>query len=141
MLHTALIHPQLLGALAALGHGSQVLLADGNFPVQTGANPSAARVYLNVRPGLLSVDDVLEPISSVVPIESAQVMGTPDGTPVDAHAGYRALLGPAVPVEALGRFEFYDASRGPDVGLVIATGDLRLYANVLVTIGVRPPER
>ncbi|HEY5516136.1 MAG TPA: RbsD/FucU domain-containing protein [Pengzhenrongella sp.] len=37
----------------------------------------------------------------------------------------------------LGRFEFYDASCTRDVGVVVATADLRIYANLLLTIGVR----
>ncbi|WP_418605716.1 RbsD/FucU domain-containing protein [Georgenia sp. SUBG003] len=39
----------------------------------------------------------------------------------------------------LGRREFYDACRGPDLALVVATGDQRLYANLLLTLGVRGP--
>lgn len=137
MLRHTLLHPQLLGTLAALGHGSKVLIADGNYPFLTGANPSAVRVFLNIRPGMLTVDQVVEPLLSAVPIESAAVMVPPDGTPIEAHDGYRELLGTAVPFEALGRFDFYDRSREPDVGLVVATADLRVYANLLLTIGVR----
>jgi hypothetical protein len=39
----------------------------------------------------------------------------------------------------LRRFEFYDAARGPDLALVIATGERRIYANILLTIGVVSP--
>ena len=38
------------------------------------------------------------------------------------------------------RFEFYDAVRDPDTALVIATGEQRIYANILLTIGVVPPQ-
>jgi L-fucose mutarotase len=40
----------------------------------------------------------------------------------------------------MGRFEFYDAARGPNVALVIATGEQRIYANILLTLGVVPPD-
>ena len=41
---------------------------------------------------------------------------------------------------ALGRLDFYAACRGSDLALCVATGDDRLYANVLLTIGyVTPP--
>ncbi len=43
-----------------MGHGSRVLLADGNFPFATHTNPAAAHVYLNVRPGLVNVTDILD---------------------------------------------------------------------------------
>jgi L-fucose mutarotase len=51
MLRTQLIHPQILGALAEAGHGSQVLISDGNFPHVTATPPGARRVYLNLSPG------------------------------------------------------------------------------------------
>ena len=35
---------------------------------------------------------------------------------------------------------FYEATRADTLGLVIATGDVRPYANVLLTIGVILPE-
>ena len=50
MLRTQLIHPQILGALAEAGHGSQVLISDGNFPHVTATPPGARRVYLNLSP-------------------------------------------------------------------------------------------
>ena len=34
------------------------------------------------------------------------------------------------------RFAFHDAAGTPDVCLTIATGDQRIYANLLLTIGV-----
>jgi L-fucose mutarotase/ribose pyranase (RbsD/FucU family) len=38
-----------------------------------------------------------------------------------------------------GRLDFYAACREPDLAVCVATGDARLYANVLLTIGyIRP---
>jgi L-fuconate dehydratase len=59
MLTTTLIHPQILAALASAGHGSQVLVADGNYPFSTGAPAGAEWVFLNLAPGLLDVTQVL----------------------------------------------------------------------------------
>ena len=53
-----------------------------------------------------------------------------------AIAEYRSMLAP-LPVDTLGRFEFYDAARSPDLALAIVTADVRTYANLLLTIGVR----
>ncbi|WP_043502822.1 RbsD/FucU domain-containing protein [Georgenia sp. SUBG003] len=138
MLLGPLTHPGLAGTLAAAGHGSQVLLADGNYPHSTGARESVPRVHLNLRPGLLDVDQVLEVLLAAVPVEAAAVMTPGDGQEVPAHTGYRAVLG-EVGWRELGRREFYDACRGPDLALVVATGDQRLYANLLLTLGVRGP--
>lgn len=135
MLKTDLIHPQLLAALGRAGHGSKIMLSDGNFPHGTGANPAAERIYLNVAPGLLRVDQVLAPLLATVPVEAAEVMASPDGE-VEAVAGYRAML-PGAPFTTHERLEFYAAARAADVAIVIATGDQRVFANLLLTIGVR----
>lgn len=136
MLTSALIHPPLLAALANCGHGSQVLIADGNFPYATVVGPNATVVHLNVRPGLLTVDEVLDAVTGTVAFEAATVMAPPQQATVPAHAGYGDALGTNVPVTGIDRFAFYDAVRSSDVGLVIATGDQRAYANLLLTIGV-----
>jgi L-fucose mutarotase len=139
VLRFPLIHPPLLAALAAAGHGSRVLLADANYPHATGAHPRAARVFLNLRPGLLTVDQVLEPVLAAIPVEAACVMRPDDGSTPDVFARYRELLGDDVPLQPLGRHEFYSACREPDLAICVATGDDRLYANVLLTIGfIRP---
>jgi predicted ATPase len=54
---------------------------------------------------------------------------------------YAALLPAGTPVEVVERFAFYELGRRPDVTLVIATGDQRLYANLLLTIGYIDPAR
>lgn len=145
MLSYDLLHPDLLRALAAAGHGSRILLADANYPHSTGAHPAATRVHLNLRPGLVTVEQVLEVLLDAVPLESATVM-VPGGVAGDVvaadeaipvHAVYRAALGDGVAWEELDRFGFYEAARGDDVALVVATGEQRVYANLLLTIGVR----
>ena len=139
VLRFPLIHPPLLAALAACGHGGKVLLADANYSSATNAHPDAMVVYLNLRPGLLTVDQVLEPLLAAVPVEAADVMTPGDGTEPEAFARYRELLGPAVPLRPLERFPFYAACREPDLAVCVATGDDRLYANLLLTIGFVAP--
>ncbi|WP_405799523.1 RbsD/FucU domain-containing protein [Streptomyces sp. NBC_01506] len=136
MLLTSLLHPGILHALAGAGHGARVLLADGHYPASTATGERARTVHLNLTPGLLDVTTVLDVLLGAVTVESAQVMVPPEGEPEPpAVAEYRKRLAPA-PVGALGRFEFYDAARSPDVALTIVTADIRTYANLLLTIGV-----
>lgn len=137
MLNYTLTHPPLLGALAAAGHGSRVLLADGNYPSATARPPHVPVIHLNLRPGLLTVTDVLGPVLEAVNVEAAQVMALPDGGSVPAHAEYRGMLGDGVAFSVLERFAFYEAARSSDLALVVATGDQRICANLLLTIGVR----
>ncbi|WP_433891003.1 RbsD/FucU family protein [Streptomyces sp. CA-111067] len=138
MLRYQLTHPTILAALASAGHGSRVLISDGHYPHTTGANPAAERVYLNLSPDRLLVTEVLDALTDAVPIESATVMSPPPEDPEPAiFADFRAAL-PALPgLDALDRFAFYAAARTADTALVIATGDRRTYANLLLTIGVR----
>lgn len=139
MIMGELIHPQLLAALGSAGHGSKILLSDGNYPHETGAAASATRIYLNVAPGLLTVDQVLSVLVSTVPIESAEIMRTGDGSEAVAVTGFRGALD-GVEFTTHPRTEFYEAARGADVAIVVATGDVRLYASLLLTIGVWHPE-
>jgi L-fucose mutarotase len=140
VLRTRLIHPQILGALATAGHGSQVLLADGNYPHATATPPGATRVYLNLAPGRVTVTEVLEALAPTVPVEAAAVMRPHDAEVPAVLQEYAALLPPGTPVEAVERSAFYELARGRDVTLAIATGDQRLYANLLLTIGVVDPD-
>lgn len=136
MLRTDIIHPELLAALARSGHGAKLLIADGNYPHSTGAPVTAERVHLNLSPGLVSVPQVLRPLALTVPIESAEIMLTADRGEAPIVAEYRSLLPRAV-FTGHERFAFYDAARHRDVTLLIATGEQRQYANLLLTVGVR----
>ncbi len=137
MLTTRLLHPTVLKVLAASGHGGKVLIADGNYPFVTRANPSAERVYLNLVPGVLNVTDVLEAILTVIPVEAAHVMLTDDGTEPEIYADFRQML--TVDLQPMRRHDFYEFARDPDLALVVATAEQRLYANIILTIGVVPP--
>ncbi len=140
MLTTRLTHPEILAALAGAGHGSQVLIADGNYPFSTGSNPAAKRVYLNLTRGFAPVDEVLAVLVAAIPIEAAHVMMPEDGREPPIFAAFRDALPEGVGLRPLGRFAFYEAARGADVALVVATGEQRIYANILLTIGVVPPD-
>ena len=144
MLKSRLLHPQILAALSRSGHSSKILISDGNFPHWTRRGPNADVVYLNLSPGVPTVTQVLKAVLSAVPIEAAAVMDYvrtgPYALPADppAWAEYGKLLTDAsgVTPERVERFAFYDAAQQPDVCLTIATGDQRVYANLLLTIGV-----
>ncbi len=139
MLKTKLLHPEILQALGSSGHGGKVLIADGNYPVGTRANPVAQRVYLNLAPGLVTVTDVLRVLVEAIPIEAVAVMLPESGEEPSIYRDFRSILPPGLALKPLGRFEFYDTARDQDTALVIATGEQRIYANILLTIGVVMP--
>jgi L-fucose mutarotase len=140
MLTTTLLHPEILRALGRAGHGSQVLIADGNYPFSTGSPATAEKVYLNLKPGMVSVTDVLEALVDSIPIEAATVMVPDDRTDQPVFLEFRRLLPKQLELTRIGRFEFYDRARSNDTALVVATGEQRIYANILLTIGVRAPK-
>jgi len=77
MLNGKLIHPEILEVLGRAGHGSKILIADGNFPFTTKSSPNARKVFLNLSPGLVGWVDVLTAICSAIVVERAFVMAPP----------------------------------------------------------------
>ena len=145
MLKTGLLHPQILAALARSGHGSKVLISDGYYPHWTTRGPNAEVVYLNLAPGKCTVTEVLEVLLTAVPVEAAEIMDTLKSGPYAMKEDpaiwgeFRQIIKAAGLTLELGkieRFAFYETASKPDVCLVIATGEQRIYANLLLTIGV-----
>ena len=148
MLKYKLIHPEILAILGRSGHGSKILIADGNYPFVTRLGKKATLVNLNLMPGLVSGVQALESLVYAVPIERAQVM-QPEKTGPYAMltappiwADYRRILlesGHDITLESIERFQFYQEASSDDVALTIATAEQQLYANILLTIGVVRP--
>jgi L-fucose mutarotase len=145
MLKGTLIHPQILEALGRAGHGSKVLIADGNYPAGTTLGSNARLVSLNLTPGVINATQALEAVASAIPIEAAGVMATLKSGPYAMSedppiwAEFRQILKKAGfdrNVDEIERFDFYKAAAQPDVALTIATAEQRIYANIILTIGV-----
>ena len=134
MLKGNLIHPDLMAALALCGHGDKVLIADGNYPLDSKTG-DAEKIYLGLKPGLPTVTDVLEAIQSVVNIEKAEVMDPADGTTPEIFGEFQTMLG-GMELDKLGRYEFYDACCLPQVRVAVSTGEKRTFANLLIIVGV-----
>ena len=149
MLNFPLIHPDILRVLGRAGHGSQILIADGNYPFRTTLGANAELVSLNLSPGIVSATDVLAALVAAVPIESAAVMAYATEGPYamaedpPIWGEFRDILaagGFTEPMEKMERFAFYDAGRGRDVALAVATAEQRIFGNVLLTMGVIKPD-
>jgi L-fucose mutarotase len=145
MLKTSILHPQILSALGRAGHSSKILIADGNYPFHTKRGPNADVVFLNFAPGQMNVTDVLMGIANSVPLELAEVMEPTRTGPYamkndpPIFEEFRRIVkarNAALDLTKIERFAFYDAAGSKDVTLTIATGEQRIYANILLTIGV-----
>ena len=133
MLTGKCIHPELMRVVSLLGHGDKILIADGNYPLASKTG-DAPKVYLGLTPGLPTVTDVLAALQSVANFEKAEVMDPADGTTPAIFGEFQQMLG-GMELDKLGRYEFYDACCVPGVRLVISTGEQRVFANVLLTVG------
>ena len=132
--------------LAAAGHHSKVLIADGNYPASTTLGPNAELVSLNLSPGVVTVTQVLRALVATIPIEAAQtMMYEKDGpyaldTDPPVWEEYRAVIKEAnlqIELEPIDKWDFYPAVSTPDLALTIQTADQQRFANLLLTIGVR----
>lgn len=148
MLKHSLIHPVINQVLGRAGHHSKVLIADGNYPAYNTLGPHAELVCLNLAPGVVNCCQVLEALLTAIPIEAANTMGIPADDPYAQQgdppvwADYRRILragGSAVSLEPIQKWDFYEAVASRDHVLTIQTGDQALWANLLLTIGVRKP--
>lgn len=135
MLTSQLIHPEIMAALALCGHGSKILIADGNYPLAQKSG-NAKKIYLGLTPGSPTVTEVLKAVHSVCNFEAAEVMVPGPGKPEPAiFKEFRQELG--LELKGLDRYQFYEACmQSPDLVLAISTGEKRTFANILLTVGV-----
>jgi len=135
MLRYKLLHPHILNALGTAGHGSQILIADSNYPFSTGAPLQAEHVYLNLAPGIVSLPDVLRVLTDAIPVEAAHAIHPGGEDDPEIFGEYHQIM-PEIEIQKLERFPFYDAARSQNTALVIATGERRTWACIILTIGV-----
>lgn len=146
MLHHELLHPKISEVLARGGHYSKVLIADGNYPAYHTLGPSAELVSLNLSPGVVSCCQVLATLLTAIPIDVANTMMYPQTGPYALPAdppvwdAFRKLFtdaGKEIDLEPIPQMEFYDAVQSREHILTIQTADQAIFANLLLTIGVR----
>jgi L-fucose mutarotase len=85
---------------------------------------------------MLTVTQVLDVLLDAIPVEAATVMQTPDGVSPPIHQEFATLLPMGIEIKQLERYAFYDAVSSPQTALIIATGESRRFANLLLTVGV-----
>ncbi len=136
MLKTTCINPNLIGLLAQCGHGDKVLIADGNYPLASNTGANTAKIYLGLTHGIPLVTQVLEVLGKTVAIENAEVMVPETGDDPKIFLDFKNLLPDDVKLNKVGRYEFYSACKKDNVKIAISTGEQRVFANILITIGV-----
>lgn len=135
------LSPDLLKALAEMGHGDELVIADGNFPCHSvGKNAKVIRADGHGVPEILDAVLQLIPLDTYVekPVGLMEVVkGDTCPTP-PIWAEYERILNKYEPehhdIEFIDRFAFYD--RAEKTYLIIATGEKAIYANILLKKGV-----
>ena len=133
-----LLTPDLLSTLRAMGHGDEIAIVDGNYPASSAGPPV-------IRLDGVSADAVLHAVLSVLPLDDfvpeaawcMAVVGDPEAEPPifddfrDALARHESA---EFTLNKLERFAFY--ARVSGCFAVVATGERRLYGNVILKKGV-----
>lgn len=135
------ISPDLLKALAEMGHGDELVIADGNFPCH-----SVGKNAIVIRADGHGVPEILEAVLSLIPLDTYTqkpvalmevVKGDTCGTP-EIWGTYEDILNKYEPthhdIDYTERFAFYE--RAKRAFLIIATGEKAIYANILLKKGV-----
>lgn len=136
-----LLSPDLLQTLRAMGHGDEIVVADANYPAESMGLPV-------IRLDGVSATAVLDAILSVMPLDTfvpeaawrMEVVDDPDADqPIFAEfsASIRHHEGDTFRLGQLERFAFY--ARAKTCFAVVATGERRLYGNVILKKGVVRP--
>jgi len=137
-----ILSPQLLKVLCEMGHSDTIVIADGNFPVESmGKNAVVVRADGHGVPELLDAILQLMPLDSYIedPVKLMEVMpGDPTPTP-EIWSTYEEIVSKHDErgkdcIGHVERFSFYDLSK--EAYCIIATGEKAVYANVLLQKGV-----
>ncbi|NLG89993.1 MAG: L-fucose mutarotase [Clostridiaceae bacterium] len=133
-----ILSPELLKVLMEMGHGDEIVLADGNFPAASIANRLVRCDGHNI-PELLDAILKFFPLDPYVdsPVALMQVVpGDPVETPI--WDVYKDIVNRYEPennkFEHIERFAFYE--RAKKAYAVVATGEKALYANIILKKGV-----
>ncbi len=135
------ISPELLKALAEMGHGDELVIADGNFPCH-----SVGKNAVVIRADGHGVPEILDAVLKLIPLDTYTekpvalmevVKGDTCGTP-EIWQTYEEILTKYEPdhheIDYTERFAFYERAKG--AYLIIATGEKAIYANILLKKGV-----
>ena len=130
-----ILSPELLKVLAEMGHGDEIVIADGNFP--------SVSMNVNViRADGLGVEELLRGIMKLFPLDrvvekNVFLMDVPQGEEKPAIWNkYRSSIeesGEVYCEEYLERYAFYE--RAKKSFAVVATSEKALYANIIIRKG------
>ena len=132
-----LLTPDLLHALASMGHGDAIAIVDANFPAATTGKRVIAVAGAGAHEVLAAVLDVMPLDALASPAAfTMTVVGEADALP-EPVADFAAVMADHdladIEIGQLERQAFYDRAR--EAFAVVRTGELRPYGNILLVKG------
>lgn len=137
----SVLSPELLKVLCEMGHSDRIVIADGNFPVESmGKNAVVVRLDGHGVPEILDAILRVFPLDTYVehPVNLMEVMpGDPVETPIWEE--YKEIISRyddrgSAAVGNIERFAFYEEAK--TAYAIVATGEMAVYANVMLQKGV-----
>jgi L-fucose mutarotase len=142
-----LLNAEVLGALRAMGHGDDLIVADTNFPSDSIARQTRLGKLLRI--DNVTAAEAVAAILSVYPLDTfvddaagrMEIVGGPDEVPPVQQEVQKEIdkaegkSWPMIPVE---RYAFYE--RAKQAYCVIQTGERRFYGCFAFRKGVVPPD-
>jgi L-fucose mutarotase len=133
-----ILSPELLKVLMEMGHGDELVIADGNFP-------SSSVAQKLVRLDGIAIPQILEAVLKLFPLDTytekpVSLMAVTPGDNVKPviWEEYKKIIKesrePFSEFNYIERFAFYE--RAKKAYAVVATGELALYANIILKKGV-----
>ena len=136
-----ILGPELLHALRAMGHGDELAIVDANYP-------ALAKARRLVRLDGIDAVRVLDAVLSLMPLDdfvdcaafTMQPVDDPKSVPEVCYLFGEIVekRAPGFKTEALERFAFYGRAEGAFV--TIASGERRLYGNIILKKGIIRPD-
>ena len=131
-----IVSPELLKILCEMGHGDEIVIADGNFPSEN----YGKRV---IRADAIGGEDMLKAVISLIPLDTYaspnfMLMQTVEGdSKPSIWENYFDIANKEddnLREGYLERFAFYE--RAKQAYAIIATGEEAIYANIIIKKGV-----
>ena len=137
----AILSPDLLHALRAMGHGDEIALVDANYPAESAGPPV-------IRLDGVGMNDLIEAVLTLMPLDTyvddqafaMEVVGDPNKRE-QTHKDFDALVKkhePTMKLSLIERSAFYERVKGAYA--LVQTGERRLYGNILLKKGIIRPE-
>lgn len=134
----SLLSPELVKVLMEMGHGDEVVIADGNFP-------AASHAKHLIRCDGLKIPELLQSILELFPLDpyvdkpvSLMEVAEGDSYLPEIWDTYKKILSNLnennTEINYMERFSFYERSK--EAYAIITTNEKSLYANILLKKGV-----